>query len=186
MGKLFAFATAICVVFAAAAGRAQTAPMGWPEVISDLTTERSQAETCVGLIKSRSDAATIDSAKATYFMAKGDMDGVIAGLETVLGEGGRPESLPNVRPSLEATASSLKAICIAAYATATPNTRGVWDEIAKGVAEGAVEPIVNKITDGVTAIWTHYVVEPDKLALETRKANLEAAKWPEFDDIQKK
>lgn len=54
------------------------------------------------------------------------------------------------------------------------------------MAEGAVEPIVNKITDGVTAIWTHYVVEPDKLALETRKAKLEAAKWPEFDDIQKK
>lgn len=165
---------------------AQTAPMGWPEVISNLTTERTQAETCVGLIKSRSDPASIDSAKLTYVTAKADMDGVIAGLETVLGEGGKPASLPTVRPSLEAAAGSLKTICAAAYATGTPNTKGIWDEIAKGVAEGAIEPIVTKISDGVTAIWTYYVVEPDKLALETRKAKLEAARWPEFDDIAKK
>jgi hypothetical protein len=157
--------------------------MGWPEVIADLTTERTQAETCVGLIKSRGDAASIDSAKLTYVVAKGGMDGVIAGLETVLGEGGKPASLPTVRPSLGAAASSLKVICAAAYATATPNTRGVWDEIAKGVAEGAVEPVVNKISDGIAAIWTHYIVDPDKLALETRKAKLEAARWPEFSDI---
>jgi hypothetical protein len=165
---------------------AQTAPMGWPEVISNLTTERTQAETCVGLIKSRSDLASIDSAKFTYVTAKAGMDGVIAGLETVLGEGGKPASLPTVRPSLEAAASSLKTICASAYATATPNTRGVWDEIAKGVAEGAVEPVVNKISDGVAALWTHYVVEPDKLALETRKSKLEAARWPEFADITAK
>jgi hypothetical protein len=68
--------------------------MGWPEVISNLTTERTQAETCVGLIKSRSEPASIDSAKLTYVTAKAGMDGVIAGLETVLGEGGKPASLP--------------------------------------------------------------------------------------------
>jgi hypothetical protein len=43
--------------------------------------------------------------------------------------------------------------------------------------------VVNKIADGVAAVWTHYVVEPDELALETRKSKLEAAKWPEFGDI---
>jgi hypothetical protein len=129
------------------------------------------------------DSATVDRAKATYLMAKADMDGVIAGLETVLGEGGKPGNLPTVRPSLEATASSLKAICAAAFATATPNTRGVWDEIARGVAEAAIEPVVNKISDGVAALWAHYVIDPDKLALETRKAKLEAARWPEFADI---
>ena len=68
-------------------------------------------------------------------------------------------------------------------ATATPSTKGFWDEIAKGVAEGAIEPLVNKISDGVAAFWSHYVVEPDKLALETRKSRLEAARWPDFGDI---
>jgi hypothetical protein len=186
MDKLFAFAAAISVVFAAAPGGAKTAPMGWPEVIADLTTERTQAETCVGLIKSRGDSAIIGSAKATYVTAKGEMDGVIAGLETVLVEGGKPGSLPTVRPRLETTASSLKAICAAANKTAPANAKGVWDEIAKGVAEGAIEPVVDKISDGIAAIWGHYVVEPDKLALETKRSKLEAARWPEFADIAKK
>jgi len=178
-------AGAFAVAFAAATVAAQ-APLGWPEVIAALTTERSNAETCVGLLKSRGDVATLDKAKTTYGAARADMDGVIAGLETVLGEGGKPDSLQNIRPSLETSAQSLKQICQAAVATAQPNTRGLWDGIAKGVAEGAVEPVVNKISEGVTAIWTHYVVEPDKLKLETRKSKLEAAKWPEFEKIAAK
>ena len=177
---------ALALAFPAAATAAQAPAMGWPEVIAALTTERSNAETCVGLLKSRGDAATLDKAKATYGTARADIDGVIAGLETVLGEGRKPESLPNVRPSLETSAKSLKQICEAAAATATPNTRGVWDGIAKGVAEGAIEPLVNKISDGVAALWNHYVVEPDKLALETRKNKLEAARWPEIGDIAAK
>ncbi len=177
---------ALALAFPAAATAAQAPAMGWPEVIAALTTERSNAETCVGLLKSRADAASLDKAKATYGMARADMDGVIAGLEAVLAEGGKPEKLPNVRPSLETSAESLKQICEAAAATATPKTKGFWDEIAKGVAEGAVEPVVDKIADGVAAIWAHYVVEPDKLALETRKSKLEAARWPEFGDIAAK
>ena len=114
------------------------------------------------------------------------MDGVIAGLEAALAEGSKPQNLPNVRPSLETSAKSLKQICEAAAATATPNTRGLWDGIAEGVAKAAVEPIVNKISEGVTAIWTHYFVEPDKLKLETRRNKLEAARWPEFADIAAK
>jgi hypothetical protein len=165
---------------------AQPAPMGWPEVISILTTQRSQAETCVGLLKSRADPATLEKTKTTYSTAKADMDGVIGGLEEVLGEGRKPDKLPNVRPALETSSTRLKQICEAAAATATPNTRGLWDEIAKGVAEGAVEPIVNKISDGIGAIWSHYVVEPDKLTLETRKTKLNAARWPEFANISAK
>ncbi len=173
-------AAAFALAFPAATVAAQAPAMGWPEVIAALTTERSNAETCVGLLKSRGDPATLDKAKATYGMARADMDGVIAGLEAVLAEGRKPESLPNVRPSLETSANSLKQICAAAAATATPNTKGVWDGIAKGVAEGAIEPLINKIADGVAAIWNHYVVEPDKLALETRQSKLEAARWPDF------
>ena len=179
-------AAAFALAFPAAALAAEATAMGWPEVIAALTTERSQAETCVGLLKSRADAATLDKAKATYGAARADMDGVIAGLETVLGERGKPESLPNVRPSLETSAQSLKQICEAAAATATPNTKGFWDGIAEGVAKAAVEPVVNKIADGVAAVWNHYVVEPDKLKLQTRKSKLEAAKWPEFGDIAAK
>ncbi len=184
--RRFLGGAAVALAFPAATVAAQTSAMGWPEVIAALTTERSQAETCVGLLKSRADAATLDKAKAGYGMARADMDGVIAGLEAVLAEGRKPNNLPNVRPSLETSAKSLRQICEAAEATATPNTKGVWDEIAKGVAEGAVEPVVDKIAEGVAALWTYYVVDPDKLALETRKTKLEAARWPEFGDIAAK
>lgn len=179
-------AAVFAMALPAVAAAAEAPAMGWAEVVAALTTERSQAETCVGLLKARAGAAALDKAEASYGMARADMDGVIAGLETVLGEGGRPESLPNVRPSLETSARNLKDICAAAAATATPNTRGVWDEIAKGVAEGAIEPVVNKIADGVAALWTYYVVEPDRLARETRKSKLEAARWPLFGDIAKR
>lgn len=73
---------------------------------------------------------------------------------------------------------SLKEICDVATRSVAPNTKGVWGEIAKG----AIEPVVNKISDGIGALWTRHV-EKDKLAIETKKAQLEAARWPEFGDI---
>jgi len=152
--------------------------MGWPEVIADLTKERSQAETCVGMIKSSSDAAAIASAKTIYSAAKAEMDGVIAGLTTVLVEGGKPDSLPTVRASLETSGKDLQMICDVADKTAPPHTKGVWDEIAKA----AVEPVVKAISDGVGALWARHV-DKDKLEIETKRAQLEAAKWPDFADI---
>jgi hypothetical protein len=178
--------TALLLALSDNSSATQPAPIGWPEVISILTTQRSQAETCVGLLKSRADDATLHTTKTTYSIARTEMDGVIGGLEEVLGEGSKPDKLPNIRPALETSANKLKQICEEAAGTSTPNTKGLWDEIAKGAAEGAIEPIVNKVSDGVAAIWTHYVVEPDKLKLETRKAKLEAARWPEFSDITEK
>ncbi len=52
MSKIVNFSTAIALVLPAAASGAQTTTLGWPEVIDNLTRERTQAETCVGLIKS--------------------------------------------------------------------------------------------------------------------------------------
>jgi hypothetical protein len=38
------------------------------------------------------------------------------------------------------------------------------------------------ISDGVGSLWTRHV-DKDKLELETKKSQLEAAKWPKFGDI---
>ncbi len=106
------------------------------------------------------------------------MDGVIAGLTTALVEGGKPESLPTVRASLELSGKGLQAICDAATKTVAPNTKGVWEEIAKA----AIEPLIKPISDGVGGLWARHV-EKDKLAIETKRTQLEAARWPEFGDI---
>jgi hypothetical protein len=157
---------------------AAEASPGWPEVIALLTKARTQATTCVEVLKSSGHEAALASAKLTYGMAEGEMDGIIAGLTTALVEGGSPDRLPTVRASLETAGKGLKEICDAAAKTITPNTKGVWEEIAKG----PVEPLVKAISDGVGALWMRHV-EKAKLELETTKVQLEAAKWPKFGDI---
>jgi hypothetical protein len=157
---------------------AAQATLGWPEVISLLAKARTQATTCVQVLKSNGDKSSIVKAQLTYGMAEGEMDGIIAGLTTALVQGGDPSSLPTARASLETAGKGLKDICDAAVKTVTPNTKGVWEEIAKG----AVEPLFKAISDGVGALWTRHV-EKDKLEIETKKTQLEAAKWPAFADI---
>jgi hypothetical protein len=152
--------------------------LGWPEVIALLSKAKTQATTCVQVLKSNADKTALASAQLTYGMAEAEMEGVIAGLTTALVEGGNPDSLPTVRTSLETAGKGLKEICDTAVKTVTPNTKGVWEEIAKG----AVEPLVKAISDGVGALWTRHV-EKDKLELETKKSALEAAKWPAFADV---
>jgi hypothetical protein len=93
-------------------------------------------------------------------------------------QGGDPNSLPTARASLETAGKGLKEICDAAVKTVTPNTKGVWE----GIAKGAVEPLIKTISDGVGALWTRHV-EKDKLEIETKKTQLEAAKWPKFSEI---
>jgi hypothetical protein len=157
---------------------AAQAPLGWPEVIALLTKARTQATTCAQVLKANGDKSSIASAQLTYGMAEAEMDGVIAGLTIALLQGGDPSSLPTTQGSLETAGKGLKDICDAAVKTVTPNTKGVWEEIAKG----AVEPLFKAISDGVGALWTRHV-EKDKLDRETKKSALEAAKWPKFSDI---
>jgi hypothetical protein len=154
------------------------ASLGWPEVTALLTKARTQATTCVEVLKSSGDKAALASARLTYGMAEGEMDGVIAGLTTALVEGGSPDRLPTVRASLETAGKGLKQICDAAVKTIAPNAKGVWEEVSKG----AVEPLIKAISDGVGALWTHHV-QKEALERETTKAQLEAAKWPRFGDI---
>ena len=152
--------------------------LGWPEVIALLAKARTQATTCVEVLKSSGDKAVLASARLTYGMAEADIDSVIAGLTTALVEGGNPDSLPTMRASLESSGKGLKEICDAAVKTIAPDTKGVLAEIAKG----PVEPLIKAISGGVGAVWARHV-EKEKLELETKKTQLEAAKWPKFGDI---
>lgn len=176
--KILAWVAAVELGFLQTVAMAGDKPLGWPEVISLLAKAKTQATTCVEVLKANGDKAVVARAQLTYGAAEGEMDGVIAGLKTALVEGSDPGSLPHVRDSLGTAGQGLKAICDAAIATMTPNTKGVWDEIVKG----AVEPLIKAISDGVSGLWTHHV-ETDALERETKKTELEATKWPKFKDI---
>jgi hypothetical protein len=104
-------------IIPAALSAAQQAVLGWPEVIALLAKARTQATTCVQVLKSNGDKTALASAQLTYGLAEGEMDGVIAGLTTALVQGGKPDSLPAVRTSLETAGKGLREICDAAVAT---------------------------------------------------------------------
>jgi hypothetical protein len=154
------------------------ASFGWPEVIALLAKAKTQATTCVQVLKSNGDKSSVANAQLTYGMAEGEMDGIIAGLTTALVEGGDPSSLPTAQASLETAGKGLKEICDAAVKSVTPNTKGLWEEISKG----PIEPLIKAISDAVGALWTRHV-EKEKLELETKKTRLEAARWPAFAGI---
>ena len=167
-----------CVLIIPTTLCAAEATLGWPEVIGLLAKARTQATTCVQVLKSDGDKPTLKRVELTYGIAEGEIDDVISGLTTALVEGGAPDSLRTVRTSLETAGKGLKEICDAAVKTVSPNTKGVWEELAKG----PIEPLIKAISDGVSALWTRRA-ERDKLEIETKKSELEAAKWPKFSDI---
>lgn len=150
--------------------------LGWPETIELLAQERTQAEACAGTLKSSTDTAAVATGRLTYGAAKSQSDGVIAGLTVALVQGGEPDALPMVLTSLEKAGAGLQEVCDAALKTASAaGSRGLVEDILKA----PIEPIINAISSGVSALWTGHV-EKDKLELETIKGQLEAAKWPDF------
>ena len=163
------------MVFLLAPALAQTS-VDWPETIDLLAQQRTQAETCVATLKSSSDKAAIATGRLTYGVAKSQTDGVIAGLTVALVQGGQPNALPMVLTSLKKAGGGLQEVCDAALKTASAaGSRGLVEDILKA----PIEPIVNAISSGVSALWTGHV-ERDKLELQTIKGQLDAAKWPDF------
>jgi hypothetical protein len=163
------------MVFLLAPALAQTS-VDWPETIDLLAQQRTQAETCVATLKSGSDKAAIATGRLTYGAAKSQSDGVIAGLTVALVQGGQPNALPMVLTSLKKAGGGLQEVCDAALKTASAaGSRGLVEDILKA----PIEPIVNAISSGVSALWTGHV-ERDKLELQTIKGQLDAAKWPDF------
>jgi hypothetical protein len=163
------------MVFLLAPALAQTS-VDWPETIDLLAQQRTQAETCVATLKSSSDEAAIATGRLTYGAAKSQSDGVIAGLTVALVQGGQPNALPMVLTRLKKAGGGLQEVCDAALKTASAaGSRGLVEDILKA----PIEPIVNAISSGVSALWTGHV-ERDKLELQTIKGQLDAAKWPDF------
>ena len=155
----------------------QAATTGWPETMDLLTEQRSQAESCVNLLKSSGDKATITAGRNAYNTAKAKADGVIAGFSIALVEGGKPEDLPRIQANVEKAGAGLQEVCDAAVkaASSASGTKGVVEDIAKG----AIGPVVDGIKSAASTLWTRHV-EKDALEIETIKGQLEAAKWPDF------
>jgi hypothetical protein len=175
MRSRFIVAAAFTILCIASTG-AQTAT-GWPDTTRLLTREKSQAKTCVALLKSAGDRPTILEGQINYGNAKAASDGVIAGFETALVEGGKPQDFKTIQADLEAAGQGLQKVCDAAAkaARAAEGTKGVVDE----AVTAAVKPLIDALVAAAGALWAHHV-DMDKLEREMIEKQLDAAKWPDF------
>jgi hypothetical protein len=175
-----AYPGSLFVALAVIAQAAAATRVGWPETIEHLSQLRTQAQSCVALLKSSGDKTAIKTGRVAYESAKSEADGVIEGLVTTLVEGGKPENLPKVGVSLESASAGLKETCDLALGTipASAGTKGVIEDVARG----AIEPVIAAIASGLGALWKQHV-DKDALELATKKVQLEAAKWPDFGDV---
>jgi len=155
--------------------------VGWPEAVARLAQTRSKAEACVALLKGNGNDAQIARGRLDYGSAKADIDSVIAGLETALAEGGKPESLPSLQGRLEHGTTALADFCdgVTALLPKTEGQKGFLVDIAKA----AIEALIKPLSDGVAALYNNHR-QDDALTRLTIKTQLEAAKWPDFAEVK--
>ncbi len=174
------FWVAVALIGAIAPGWAKPPDIAWPEAVARLAHERSLAQTCAGSLKGHGDAQQISRGEFAYGEAKASFDEVIAGLITALGEGETPKALPDLEADLEQGASSLQKFCktVGDLLPAEAGQRGVIDDIIKA----ALGPATDALKDGVAALYNNHRTD-SALTKATIETQLEAAKWPDFDQI---
>lgn len=168
MRSSFLFGATVAVFFiGVAVGQTTT---GWPDTTRLLTHEKSQAKACVALLKSVGDKPALVEGQIAYESAKEASDGAIAGLTTVLVEGGRPEQFTSIQADMEEAGRGLKIVCNSAIKAArgAAGTKGLISEI---VSE-AVKPLIDALTYAAGVLWKNHVA--------LAKLERYAAKWPEF------
>jgi hypothetical protein len=163
-------------------GLAANDSMGWPEATAQLTSLRTKAETCLGLLKGHGSAVQQTQGRIPYANAKGDIDAVITGLTVALATGGQPDSLPSLQERLTRGSAGLQIICQTAneVTPSTPEHKGIIDDIAKA----ALDPLIKAVSDAVGVLYNDHRQDAD-LTRKTIRTQLEAAKWPDFDEVPK-
>jgi hypothetical protein len=168
----------------AAQGQSQptNSTMDWPEATARFTEMRTRAETCVGLLKTYGKPNQIAHGKLVYSEAKAKIDGAISGLITALATNGRPDSLPNLQSMIDQGSAGLIAFCesTSKVVPRVPGERGLLADIVKE----AIEPLVKAISSGVAALYNNHRKDAE-LTRRTIQTQLEAAKWPAFDVVQR-
>jgi hypothetical protein len=158
----------------------RAANIGWPEAVSRLAEQRSKAETCVAVLKEHGDTAQIERGRLDYTTAKGNFDAVIAGLITVLAEGGAPQTLPNLQTELQEGASGLSGFC-KTVAALLPNASG-QKGIVGDIVRATVGPTITMLSAAVSTLYQDHRKD-NALTRGTIRTQLEAVKWPDFANV---
>jgi len=150
--------------------------VNWQEAVARLARERTQAETCVKVLKKYGDRAAIDRGSISYDSAKSEYDGIIAGLIVTLAQKEKPASLSDLQDRLQRGFEKREAFCKNVQPLLPPGNgeKGVINEIVSGV--------VGPLIQAVQAIYIR-AKDDDVLTRKTIQTQLEATSWPTFASI---
>lgn len=170
----------LILIRATAPAWANPSDVAWPEAVARLAHEQSLAQTCTASLKAHGDAQQISRGEFAYGEAKANFDEVIAGLITALDEGETPKALPDLEADLERGEAGLREFCqtVSDLLPAEAGQRGVIEDIARA----ALGPAVDALKEGVAALYNNHRAD-SALSRATIKTQLEAARWPDFEQI---
>lgn len=148
----------------------------WQEAVARLAQERTQAETCVRLLKKYGNATAIDHGELAYGEAKAEYDGLIMGLCAALTRKQGPASLPDLEARLQRGFAKREAFCESVKAQLPPR-QGEKD---MGVILGSV--VIVALIEALKTIFLR-IRDDDALMRSTIRTQLEATVWPDFATI---
>jgi hypothetical protein len=158
------------------------AEMTWAEAVAQVASVRAKAETSAALLKKYGDTGHVARGQLIYADAKGEADGVIAGLIVALSAKGEPESLSSLKERVERAATGLAQLRKLAESQ-LPNLEGMRDFHVGEILKGAIEALQKPFLDAVAALYTDHRTD-NELTRATIKTQLEAARWLDFAEVK--
>jgi hypothetical protein len=153
-------------------GTRQTQPINHPDVMAELVGARTAAEACAVLLKARGEKAEIERGRRTYAEAKSESDAAIATLLIALSTDRAPEVVSSAQSKWAAGVWDLGKFCSVSdkYRASFP------------IPQLAVGPSLKTLSEGISRLFADYRSN-DIAFRKALEAQLEAAKWPDFDKI---
>jgi hypothetical protein len=167
----------LAVLLPASFATTQAAELTWPDAVAEVAKWRTIAATCVRSFKQYGKEPDMAAGRLAYAQAKSDSDAVIAGLMIALSEGGKPASLSDLHARVEKSAAGLTDFCKMAgkLAPSTEGERGGLLEILSAITK----PAIDKLTAAIATLYNDHQKDT-AMRRETIRAQLDAARWPEF------
>ena len=156
------------------------ARMSWAEAVAQVTSVRTKAETSVSILKKFGDSGSLARGQLIYSDAKADADGVIAGLIVAVSAKGQPEKLSSLQERVEHAVTELAKLRNLAERQ-LPRLEGAKE--FSDILKGAIEALQKPLSDAVAALYNNFRAD-DELTRKTIQTQLEAARWPDFAEVQ--
>ena len=152
----------------------------WKDAVAQLTGLRTRAETSAAILKQFGGRGPVTHGQRIYSDVKAEADTVIAGLIVALSPKGRPERLSSLQERAEHIVIGLAQLRNMAE-TQLPKLESTKDlsDTLKAATEQSQKPLLN----AVTALYINTRAD-NELTRKTIQTQLEAARWPDFDQVE--